>query len=101
MYKSTLVKMLKNLNKLESNEIIDEVKEELEGLIKYQSNKAFLVWDFNDIAKRANEITNERNKFDSSKFKDVLYAIENNHDATTGVDWGVIDVYLTKYAKID
>tara|TARA_R110002051_G_scaffold324930_1_gene424648 strand:- start:657 stop:839 length:183 start_codon:yes stop_codon:yes gene_type:complete len=54
--------------------------------------KAVITWYAEDIKHQCNTLTNKQ-------IESVLYLIENDHDATVGVNWGVIDHYIDIVTK--
>ena len=54
--------------------------------------KAVITWYAEDIKSQCDTLTDKQ-------IGDVLSLIENNHDATIGVNWEVINYYIEKVTK--
>jgi hypothetical protein len=68
----------------------------LQEQIKKAADKVFFPWCTEDIICQAEEhdvtITNE-------EAKDVLMMMEKHHDASVGINWEVIDVYIDLFVQ--
>ena len=54
--------------------------------------KAVITWYAEDIKNQCDTLTDKQ-------IESVLYLIENDHDATVGVNWEVIDYYIDIVTK--
>tara|TARA_R100000388_G_scaffold75163_1_gene54491 strand:- start:368 stop:823 length:456 start_codon:yes stop_codon:yes gene_type:complete len=62
--------------------------------IKKFKTKAVICWYAEDIKTRCGD-----EELNEKQIQDVLYLIENDHDACIGVNWDVIDFYISKVTK--
>lgn len=85
------------------NSIISDYS--VEGLEVIESNDdiAHVTWSVKDFEHRAKELEgNEDNvKFNRENFQDALHDMIKNHDASIGICWDTIDIYLHSECKIE
>ena len=67
----------------------------IEALDKYWDNKIADVWTIEDVQEWAE--TQRKLKISKRKAKEILKEIHNKIDAEFGIQWGVIDHYVSEY----
>jgi hypothetical protein len=55
------------------------------------NDEIFITWGIEDIIDRAKE---RGIKIGKKKAREILADIEKHHDATIGINWDVIDIYI-------
>lgn len=75
---------------------IHQLEKEFED---YQSRS--VTWGIADFQNQAEKFEgkNWREVYDETAFEEALYEMIEQHDATTGINWDVIDVYLDSCKK--
>jgi len=85
--------------------------EENELIQKYKSGYRGVYWHIDDFEAQAKTIEEMHQKkynlelyplmYDRSKFEDALYNMINKHDASLGINWTTIEVYLDTYCTLE
>ena len=92
-------------DKLGNDDLFDKNWHELEDLIsnkldnqhnQQDKNSIFIFWHISDIFNQAKE-RNIRISLEDAR--NMLQEIKDNHDATIGINWNVIDTYLDEYVR--
>lgn len=66
---------------------------------KLERSVTWSVEDFRDIAKSRE--ADFGYKYDEGKFEEALYKMIDNHDATEGINWETIAVYLDDFCQVN
>ena len=78
-------------------------KREIENALDHNVGSiAWCIDDFESHAEHIEEIHHDGGKvYDRDKFQDALHRMINKHDASIGISWESIQVYLDEYCMID
>lgn len=69
--------------------IIDMIQKKTEGM-------SYIGWSVEDFKYQASN-QEDPSIYDETKFKDALDTMINKHDASIGITWKTIDIYLDNY----
>ena len=61
-------------------------------------DQIFIEWRLEDVYDRADA---KSMIIDSNQAQDILYQLDENHDANYGVNWDTIDFYLDEIKEIE